>query len=177
MTSVPSSFSVGREWPPEKRSGPLLPDPPPIADIRLAPTLLSVIAGSTELTMLVCSSVLGVLHLLVVAQFSRRHYGLKWIGSARDEPRPPMSGVGGRLERAYRNFLETFAYFVAAVAVVTISGQADRVSAWGAIAYFAGRLLYVPLYAAGVPVVRGLIWNIPTLGILAILATLLPGVS
>src|SRR3954451_1900391 len=132
---------------------------------------------STELTMLVASSLLGIVHLLVVAQFSRQQYGLKWIGSARDEPRPAMTGVGGRLERAYRNFLETFPYFVAAVAVVTISGQADRVSAWGAIAYFAGRLVYVFLYAAGVPVVRGLVWNVPTLGILAMFATLLPGVG
>ena len=68
-------------------------------------------------------------------------------------------------------------YFVAAVAVVTISAHGDRISAWGAIAYFAGRLAYVLLYAAGVPVVRGLVWNIPLLGILAMFATLLPGVG
>lgn len=88
-----------------------------------------------------------------------------------------MTGVGGRLERAYRNFLETFPYFVAAVTVVTISDQADRLSALGAIAYFCGRLLYVPLYGSGVPVIRGFVWNIPTLGILAMFATLWPGVS
>lgn len=133
--------------------------------------------STIEVTMLVWSSLLGILHLLIVAQFSRQQYGLKWIGSARDEARPPMSGIGGRLERAYRNFLETFPYFVAAVAVVAISGAADRVSASGAIAYFAGRLIYVPLYAAGIPVLRGLVWNIPTLGILAMFATLLPGVG
>ena len=127
--------------------------------------------------MLVWSSLLGIVHLLVVAQFSRQQYGLKWVGSARDDPRPAMSGVGGRLERAYRNFLETFPYFVAAGVVIIASGSSDRVSEWGAIAYFAGRLLYIPLYAAGVPVVRGLVWNIPTLGILAMFATLLPGVG
>jgi uncharacterized MAPEG superfamily protein len=132
---------------------------------------------STEVLMLVASSLLGIVHLLVVAQFSRQQYGLKWVGSARDETRPPMTGVGGRLERAYRNFLETFPYFVAAVVAVAVSGQADGVSAWGAIAYFAGRLVYVFLYAAGVPVVRGLVWNVPTLGILAMFATLIPGVG
>ena len=136
-----------------------------------------VVGGSIELTMLVCSSLLGIFHLLVVAQFSRQHYGLKWVGSARDEPRPPMSGVGGRLERAYRNFLETFPYFVAATAAVTMSSHADRVSEWGAIAYFAGRAIYIPLYAAGVPVLRGVVWNIPTLGIIAMFATLLPGIN
>ena len=139
---------------------------------------------SVELTMLVASSILGIVHLLVVAQFSRQQYGLKWVGSARDPetssgramPPPPMTGVGGRLERAYRNFLETFPFFIAAVAVVTISGRADWVSAWGAIAYFAGRLVYVFLYAAGVPVVRGLVWNVPTLGILAMFSNLIQGV-
>ena len=127
--------------------------------------------------MLVWSSLLGIVHLLIVAQFSRQQYGLKWIGSARDDARPPLSGVGGRLERAYRNFLETFPYFVAAVAVVSVSGAADTVSAWGAIAYFGGRLFYIPLYAFGIPVVRGLVWNIPTVGILAIFSTILPGVG
>jgi uncharacterized MAPEG superfamily protein len=131
----------------------------------------------TELLMLVCSSLLGIVHLLVVAQFSRQQYGLKWVGSARDEPRPPMSGVGGRLERAYRNFLETFPYFVAATIAVILTGQSDRVSEWGSIAYFGGRLAYVFLYASGVPVIRGLVWNIPLLGICAMFATLLPGVS
>lgn len=132
---------------------------------------------STELTMLVCSSLLGIVHLLVVAQFSRQQYGLKWIGSARDDARPPLNGVGGRLERAYRNFLETFPYFVAAVLVVTLAGASDRMSQWGAIFYFGGRLAYVPLYAAGIPVVRGLVWNIPLLGVLAMFATLLPSVG
>ena len=132
---------------------------------------------STELAMLVWSSLLGIVHLLILAQFSRQVYGLKWIGSARDEPRPAMSGVGGRLDRAYRNFLETFPYFVAAVLVVTTTGSEDRVSACGAIAYFFGRLVYVPLYAAGIPIIRGLVWNIPTIGILAMFATLLPGVG
>lgn len=138
---------------------------------------LAVIAGSIELTMLVASSLLGIIHLLILAQFSRQQYGLKWVGSARDEPRPAMSGIGGRIERAYRNFLETFPYFVVAVLVIVVTGRSDRVSEWGAIAYFLGRVFYLPLYAAGVPVVRGLVWNIPLLGIVAMFATLLPGVG
>ncbi len=131
----------------------------------------------TELTMLVCASLLGMFHLLAVAQFSRQQYGLKWVGSARDEPRDALRGIGGRLERAYRNFLETFPYFLAGVLVVTVSNAADWVSAWGAIAYFGGRMIYIPLYAAGIPVVRGLVWNIPTLGIFAIFLTLAPGIG
>jgi len=127
---------------------------------------------SVEIGALVYASLFGLAHLLVVAQFSRQQYGLKWIGSARDEPKPPMTGVGGRLERAYRNWLETFPVFVAAVAAVELSGAGDQWSAWGAAAYLWGRALYVPLYAAGVPVVRGLVWNVPTLGIIAMFVSL-----
>jgi uncharacterized MAPEG superfamily protein len=133
--------------------------------------------AATEVWMLVAASVMGLVHLLVVAHFSRLQYGLKWVGGARDEPRPPMTGVGGRLERAYRNFLETFPFFVAAVVAVVAFGAADGVSRWGAIAYVAGRLAYILLYAAGVPVVRGVVWNFPTLGIMAMFATLAPGVG
>jgi hypothetical protein len=39
-----------------------------------------------EITALVYSSLLGMVHLLVLAQFERQIYGLKWIKSARDEP-------------------------------------------------------------------------------------------
>ena len=31
--------------------------------------------------------------------------------------------------------------------------------------------------AAGVPVLRGLVWNVPTLGIIAMFATMIPGVG
>ena len=88
-----------------------------------------------------------------------------------------MTGVGGRLERAYRNWLETFPIFIAAVIAVELTGAGDGWSAWGAAAYLWGRLLYLPLYAAGVPVLRGLVWNVPTLGIIAMFATLFPGVG
>ncbi|MDP8994855.1 MAG: MAPEG family protein, partial [Pseudomonadota bacterium] len=123
----------------------------------------------------VYAALLGLTHLLVVAHFSRREYGLAWVGSARDEPCRPMGGAGGRLERAYRNWLETWPIFIAAVAAVELSGGGDAWSGWGAIAYLWGRLVYVPLYVIGVPVIRGLVWNVPTLGIMAMFAALFIG--
>ena len=43
---------------------------------------------------------------------------------------------------------------------------------WGAQLYFWGRVVYVPLYASGVFLVRSLVWNVPTLGIILILLSL-----
>jgi hypothetical protein len=42
-------------------------------------------------------------------------------------------GVAGRLERALRNFLETFPLFATAVLLVQITGRNGRMSAIGAV--------------------------------------------
>ena len=48
-------------------------------------------------------------------------------------------------------------------------------TAIGAHLYFWGRLIYVPLYAAGIPVVRTLVWVGATLGLVLVIAGLLFG--
>ena len=40
---------------------------------------------------------------------------------------------------------------------------------WGAQLYYRGRVAYVPLYAIGVPLVRSIIWNVATIGIIFVL--------
>ena len=44
---------------------------------------------------------------------------------------------------------------------------------WGAQLYFWARVVYVPLYAFGVFLVRSLVWNVATLGIILILLSLM----
>ena len=83
--------------------------------------------------------------------------------------------MAGRLDRALRNFLETFALFAAVVLVAHAAGTHSALTEWGARLYFWGRGVYVPLYAAGVPLVRSLAWNVPTMGILLVVVALLLG--
>jgi uncharacterized MAPEG superfamily protein len=73
------------------------------------------------------------------------------------------------LERALRNFLETFPVFVGAVVLVHVLNRESVLSEWGAGLYFSARLVYFPLYAAGVPVLRSLVWNVAFVGILLLL--------
>lgn len=82
---------------------------------------------------------------------------------------PPLTGVGSRLERALRNFLETFPVFVAAVLLVHALGREGALSKWGAVLYLSARVVYLPLYAAGIPVIRSLVWNIAFVGIVLLL--------
>jgi uncharacterized MAPEG superfamily protein len=61
-----------------------------------------------ELRMLSLSIALGFVQLLLQAHSASLQRGYRYAMSPRDEPKPPLTGVAGRLERALRNFLETF---------------------------------------------------------------------
>ena len=65
--------------------------------------------------------------------------------------------------------------FAAVVLVAHDTRTHDALTEWGARLYFWGRLAYVLLYAAGVPLVRSLVWNVATVGIALIVGVLLFG--
>lgn len=122
----------------------------------------------------VCLSViLGLVHIILASHSASLQRGYKWTASARDQPPAPLTGVAGRLERASDNFLETFPFFVAMVVVLHITDAYGELSKWGAVLYLAGRVVYLPLYAFGVFLVRSLAWNIATAGILLLLVSAL----
>jgi uncharacterized MAPEG superfamily protein len=127
---------------------------------------------TTELTMLALSIVLGIVQIVLSAQTKNLQTGYRWAVGSRDEPRPPLTAMAGRLERALQNFLETFPLFAAAVLIVHAVGRHDWMTIWGAQLYFWGRLAYLPLYAFGVFLVRSLAWNVATIGIMLILLSL-----
>lgn len=130
---------------------------------------------SFELAMLVASCVLCLVQIVIVSHAVSLQRGYRWTASARDDQVPPLTGVAGRLERALRNFLETFPVFVAAVLLVHMLGRESTLSAWGAGLYVSARLVFLPLYAFGVPLIRSLVWNVAFAGIvLVLLASALP---
>ena len=106
------------------------------------------------------------------ASFQR---GYRWTSGPRDEPTPPLRVVAGRLDRALRNFLETFPLFVAVVLAAHVSETHNALTEWGSRLYLWGRVAYVPLYAAGVPLVRSLVWNVATFDIMLFVVALLLG--
>ena len=70
---------------------------------------------STEMQILFCAIALGIAQMLMALLASVGARGLPWAVGPRDEPGAPLGKIGGRLDRAYHNFLETFAFFAAAV--------------------------------------------------------------
>jgi uncharacterized MAPEG superfamily protein len=131
--------------------------------------------GSVEMQMLWLSIALGIVQLLLAVLFSLAARGLPWGAGARDEAAPPMGKMGGRIERAFRNFLETFVFFAAAVLMANAMGKHTAMSALGAQVYFWTRVAYVPAYAAGVPFLRTLLWIASIVGIGMVMRGMWPG--
>lgn len=126
-----------------------------------------------EIQWLGWSILLGVAQLFIAAALMTQQRGMKWNASARDGDPPPLTGAAGRADRAMRNFLETFPFFAAAVLAVAVTGSSDAMTGLGAALYFWARLVYVPLYLAGIPYLRSLVWAVSLLGMLLVLSGLL----
>ena len=124
---------------------------------------------TVELQMLALSIALGLGQIVLSAHTASRQYGYRWAASARDEAMPPLTGLAARLERALRNFMETFPLFAAAILVANTIGRHNWMTSWGAQLYFWGRVAYLPLYAIGVPLVRSIAWNVASVGIILVL--------
>lgn len=127
---------------------------------------------SIELKMLVWSMVLGLVHILVAATFATRQRGLQWNAGARDGVAEPLVGIAGRLDRASRNFLETFVFFAVAVLAVLMAQKSDAQTVLGAQLYFWARLIYLPVYAAGIAYLRTLVWAVSLAGLVMVIAGL-----
>jgi uncharacterized MAPEG superfamily protein len=120
---------------------------------------------SIETWALFGAMVLGLVHLTAASFTFKAQVGNAYSVGARDEDLRP-TGVAGRLDRAQRNFLETFAIFAAAVLLLlALDRDGGRLSQVGAVTYLAGRIVFLPLYAAGTPWLRTFSWNIATLGL------------
>jgi uncharacterized MAPEG superfamily protein len=132
--------------------------------------------GSTEITMLWASVLLGSLYLLAAVIPSVLTRGLPWAAGPRDEPGAALGKIAGRLDRAWKNFVETFPLFVAAILVEAQVPQDSDVAGLGAQLYFWGRVAFLPLYASGVPFLRTAAWSVSLAGILMVLLAALPGI-
>ncbi len=124
-----------------------------------------------ELHILTAGCLLALVHIFAAVGAKTRQYGRAWNFGARDEIPEPPSPLVGRLDRAQANFLETFPVFTAAILIVSIAGSENILSRAGALLWLAMRLIYLPVYAAGVPKVRSAIFMTSVAAILAILVS------
>lgn len=110
-----------------------------------------------ELQYLVYGVILLIVHVLGQATFSDLSKGLGWALGPQDEARE-QNIVAARIQRALRNYLETFPAFVALALALTVTQTGNATSALGAAVWFWARIVYIPAYASGVPLVRSIAW-------------------
>jgi uncharacterized MAPEG superfamily protein len=130
---------------------------------------------SVEMTALALAIVLGFIHLFIAVHVITNERGFMWNVGARDDTQPLQSRIAGRLDRAFWNFLETFPFFAAAVLMAAILERHTWQTVLGAELYIAGRVIYLPLYALGIPFIRTLAWVAATAGIVLVLAAIFAG--
>ena len=128
---------------------------------------------SSEITVLLLSTLLLVAHIMLAIRFKTRQYGTEWNMGARDEDLPPLGDIAGRLQRARDNFLETYPIAIVALLVGDLYGQNSSLICIAAWVWLDARVIYLPLYWAGVPKVRTLVWAVAMLALLTIVVTLL----
>lgn len=130
---------------------------------------------TTELTLLAWTLVLALVQIMLVANLRTAETGLQYNASARDGDAPPPRPVTARMQRAQANLYETLPLFAAAVLIAHVSGSEGDLTLWGCWMYLVARIVYVPLYAAGIPYVRSLVWLVSLAGLIMVLFAVLTG--
>ena len=125
-----------------------------------------------ELKFLGLAVIIGLVQLVWATAVGSRQRSREWLAGPRDEDVPAYTGAAGRLDRAFRNFMETFPLFAAAVIAAYLAAKLGTLTLWGSGLYVAGRALYVPLYVAGVPVLRSLVWTVASVGLVMVVVAL-----
>ena len=121
---------------------------------------------TVEYQMLLWTAILGLVQLVIHVLAAIKARGLAWAFSPRDTAMPRLDGVGGRLDRAFYNLLETFPFFAALVLLAGALGVHNSQTALGAEVFFWARVAYIPIYALGFPVVRTGVWGVSVVGML-----------
>lgn len=124
-----------------------------------------------ELQILGWSGLLAVAQLLALTVAANIQVETRLLAGPRDEAfrLPPLSG---RLKRAFDNHLEGLAMFSPAVLVVVLGDGSTAFTTGCATVYLVARLVYVPVYAMGIPYLRSAVWVV---GFAATVAMLVRG--
>jgi len=114
---------------------------------------------AVELQVLGWAVVLAALQLVLFAVPANLQVGPDYTAGPRDEARV-LTGVAGRLKRAFDNHVEGLALFTPSVLVVVYGYASTPATEAAAVTYLAARIVYVPAYVSGIPYLRSAIWAV-----------------
>jgi uncharacterized MAPEG superfamily protein len=124
----------------------------------------------TTVQALVWSGILTFVMLLVASAFCTKAWTPPGAQAAfgNREDVPPALGIAGRSDRAARNMMEAMVMFLALVLAAHVAGKASQ-AALGATIFFWARLVYWPVYLAGIVYLRTAVWFVGIIGLILII--------
>ncbi len=125
-----------------------------------------------ELKLLVWTVALAFAQMLLAVVGATQQLGIDELAGNR-EYTPKLTGWADRARKGQLNILENLALFAPLVLVAQIAGRTNATTALGAEIFFAARVIYVFVFAAGVPYLRTLVWAVSVVGLIMIFSQLL----
>jgi uncharacterized MAPEG superfamily protein len=129
----------------------------------------------TTLTLVIYMALVTWITLLVAALFRARGWtapGMKLAVGNRDNL-PAPTPLAGRAQRTAKNTLENFVLFAAVALVAQAAGKSSPQVVHGAQIFFWARIVYIPVYYAGIAYVRTVVWLVSIIGLALMVQALL----
>lgn len=111
----------------------------------------------TELQILAAYGILVLITILLQVLGSMQTLSMGYLMSARDEPRA-VGKMTARIKRALDNSITAMALFAPAILMLVVQDKTDAYSLLAANVFLVARIIYLPVYALGVPAIRTLAW-------------------
>lgn len=111
----------------------------------------------TETTILVAYGLLVLLTILLQVLGSLQTLSMGYLMSARDEPRE-VGRMTARINRALTNSITAMALFAPAILLLVVQDKTTSTTLLVAQLFLVARIIYLPVYALGVPAIRTLAW-------------------
>jgi uncharacterized MAPEG superfamily protein len=120
----------------------------------------------TMQTSLVYSAILTFAMFLTAAAAKGRYWTMEGMifGMGNRDTFPVTSPLAARADRAAKNMIEGMVLFGAVVIAAQGMGVSNESTTLGATLFFWSRVVYFPVYVAGIPWVRTGVWAVGLIG-------------
>jgi uncharacterized MAPEG superfamily protein len=129
---------------------------------------------TADLSYVACSAILTWIMLMTASVLRARAWTTRGfvaaMGNRDDLPAP--SPLAGRADRAAKNMVENMVLFVALIFAARIGGADGAKVVLGASLFFWARVVYFPVYLAGIRWLRTAVWGVSLAGLVLILRTI-----
>ena len=117
-------------------------------------------AGMTTSTLTLVAAILTWLMIMLASML--RTGGDMRLATGNRHALPPATPLAERADRAAKNMLENLVLFVALV--VAVGARNPSRAELGAEVFVIARVVYWPIYLAGIPGVRTVVWTVGAVG-------------